>query len=223
MKGIIGKKLGMTQIFGENGDVIPVTVVEAGPCTVVQIKTREREGYNALQLGFLPKRPERVNRPLSGHFKKGGVGPFAVLREIRTDEVHGHKVGDEITLQAFSVGDLVDVIGTSKGRGFAGVVKRHGFRGFPGSHGTHEYFRHGGSIGAHTFPGRTFPGMRMPGRFGNSRVTVQNLQIVGIRPERNLLLIKGAIPGAVNSIVIIRGSIKGQKKKGVGAAVAAEG
>jgi large subunit ribosomal protein L3 len=210
-KGIIGRKLGMTQVFGEDGNVIPVTVIEAGPCPVVQIKTKEKEGYNALQIGFLKKKPQRVNKPLTGHQQKSNAGPFYVLQEFRVDEVGGYTVGQEITLTAFAVGDCVDITGTSKGKGFAGVIKRHGFHGSPGSHGTHEYFRHGGSIGAHSFPGRTFPGTRMPGLFGNSRVTAQNLTIVDIKPERNLLLIKGAVPGSINSIVIVRQAVKKQK------------
>jgi large subunit ribosomal protein L3 len=208
LKGIIGRKLGMTQIFGDNGNVIPVTVIEVGPCAITQIKTKEKEGYNALQLGFIKKKPQRVNRPLTGHFQKSGTGPFYVLKEFRVDETAGYQVGQEVTLDTFQVGDFVDITGTSKGKGFSGVIKRHGFKGFPGSHGTHEYFRHGGSIGSNTFPGRTFKGKRMPGLFGNSRVTVQNFKIVNITRERNLLLVRGAIPGSINSIVVIKESGK---------------
>lgn len=211
LKGIIGRKLGMTQVFAENGNVVPVTVIEAGPCAVVQIKTKEKEGYTALQLGFMEKKPQRVNRPLSGHFQKSGKGPFYVLREFRVNETGEYHVGQEITLDTFRIGDFVDVTGTSKGRGFTGVMKRHGFSGAPGSHGTHEYFRHGGSIGSTATPGRTFKGKRMPGRFGNSKVTVQTLKIVDIKPERNLLLVRGAVPGSVNSIVVIR---EAKKKRG---------
>jgi large subunit ribosomal protein L3 len=210
LKGIIGRKLGMTQIFGENGNIIPITVIEAGPCVIIQIKTREKEGYSALQLGFLKKKLQRVNRPLAGHFQKSGAAPCYFLKEFRVNETGEYQVGQEITLETFKVGDRVDITGTSKGKGFSGVIKRHGFRGFPGSHGTHEYFRHGGSIGSNTFPGRTFKGKRMPGLFGNSRVTVQNFKIVDIKPESNLLLVKGAIPGSVNSIVIIREAAKKQ-------------
>jgi len=212
LRGIIGRKLGMTQVFTENGTVIPVTIIEAGPCAVVQIKTKEKEGYNALQLGFMEKKPQRVNRPLSRHFQKSGKGPFYILREFRVDEVGDYQLGQEITSEVFNVGDYVDVIGTSKGKGFTGVIKRHGFSGAPGSHGTHEYFRHGGSIGSSAFPSRTFKGKKMPGNSGNSRVTVQNLRIVGIKPDRNILLVRGAIPGSANSIVIIRYA----KKKRVG-------
>jgi large subunit ribosomal protein L3 len=208
LKGIIGRKLGMTQVFGEDGNIIPITVIEAGPCSIVQIKTREKEGYTALQIGFLKKKPQRVNKPLTGHQQKSGTGPFSCLREFRVADVGGYTIGQEITLATFAVGDCVDIIGTSKGKGFAGVIKRHGFRGSKGSHGTHEYFRHGGSIGAHSYPGRTFPGTRMPGLYGNSRVTAQNLTIVDIKPERNLLLVKGAVPGSINSIVIVRQAVK---------------
>jgi large subunit ribosomal protein L3 len=223
LKGIIGRKLGMTQVFGEDGNVIPVTVIEAGPCAVVQIKTQEKEGYNALQFGFLKKKPQRVNRPLTGHQQKSGAGPFYVLKEFRVDEIGEYTVGQEITLAAFAVGDRVDITGTSKGKGFAGVIKRHGFHGSPGSHGTHEYFRHGGSIGAHSYPGRTFPGTRMPGLFGNSRVTAQNLTIFDIKPERNLLLVRGAIPGSINSIVIVRESVKKQRTPKKAAEAVSEG
>ena len=223
LKGIIGRKLGMTQIFGDNGNVIPITVIEAGPCAIVQIKTKEKEGYNALQFGFLKKKPQRVNRPLTGHQQKSGAGPFYCLKEFRVDDVGGYTVGQEITLAAFAVGDCVDIIGTSKGKGFAGVIKRHGFHGSPGSHGTHEYFRHGGSIGAHSYPGRTFKGMRMPGLFGNSRVTAENLKIVDIKPERNLLLVRGGIPGSINSIVIIREAAKKQRASQKPAEAAPEG
>jgi len=211
LKGIMGKKLGMTQVFGERGDVTPITVIEAGPCAIVQIKTKEKEGYNALQLGFMEKKPHRVNRPLAGHFNKSGKGPYYVLREFPVEELGGYTIGQEITLEAFTVGGFVDVIGTSKGKGFAGVVKRHGFRGSSRSHGTHEYFRHGGSIGTSATPSRTFKGKRMPGHLGNSRITAQNLRIVDIKPEQNLLLVKGAVPGSNNSIVIIREA----KKKGI--------
>jgi large subunit ribosomal protein L3 len=208
LKGIIGRKLGMTQVFTENGIVIPVTIIEAGPCAVVQIKTKEKEGYNALQLGFMEKKPQRVNRPLSRHFQKSGKGPFYILREFRVNEVGDYQLGQEVTSEVFNVGDYVDITGTSKGKGFTGVIKRHGFSGAPGSHGTHEYFRHGGSIGASSFPSRTFKGKKMPGNSGNSRVTTQNLRIVDIKPDRNLLLIRGAIPGSANSIVLIRGAKK---------------
>lgn len=204
MKGIIGKKLGMTQVFLEDGNAAPATVIEAGPCPVIQKKTVEKDGYQALQLAFLPKKTTKANKPLQGHFAKADKGAYYVLREIRAIDVSEIEVGQEITVDIFKAGEFVDVIGTSKGRGFTGVVKRHGFRGSPAGHGTHEYFRHGGSIGAAAYPSHTFRGMKMPGRHGNSRVTVQNLEIIDIRPEMNILLIRGAVPGWRNGIVIIQ-------------------
>jgi len=204
MKGIIGRKLGMTQIFLEDGNAASVTVFEAGPCPVIQKKTLETDGYEALQLAFLPKKPTRVNKPLQGHFAKADKGTYYVLKEIRSYDVSEVDVGHEITVEIFKPGEVVDVIGISKGKGFTGVVKRHGFRGFPAAHGTHEYFRHGGAIGAAAFPARTFKGMKMPGHHGNRQVTAQNLEIIDVRPEKNLLLIKGAVPGWRNGIVIIR-------------------
>ena len=204
MKGIIGKKLGMTQIFLEDGNAASVTVVEAGPCPIIQKKTQEKDGYQALQLAFRPKKQTRVNKPLQGHFAKADKGTYYILKEIKTDDVSQFEIGQEITVDIFQPGEIVDVIGTSKGRGFTGVIKRHGFSGSPGGHGTHEYFRHGGSIGAAAFPSHTFKGMKMPGHYGNRRVTVQDLEIIDVRPERNLLLIKGAVPGWRNGIVIIQ-------------------
>ena len=204
MKGIIGKKLGMTQVFLEDGNAAPATVIEAGPCAVIQKKTVEKDGYQALQLAFLPKKATKANKPLQGHFAKADKGAYYVLREIPATDVSEIEVGQEITVDIFKAGEFVDVIGTSKGRGFTGVVKRHGFRGSPAGHGTHEYFRHGGSIGAAAYPSHTFRGMKMPGHHGNSRVTVQNLEIIDIRPEMNILLIRGAVPGWRNGIVIIQ-------------------
>ena len=204
MKGIIGKKLGMTQIFLQDGDASPVTLVEAGPCFVIQKKTLESDGYEALQLGFLPRKRKRVNKPLQGHFAKAEKGTFAVLREIRTEEPSQFEVGQEITVDIFKPGEVVDVVGTSKGRGFTGVIKRHGFRGAPGGHGTHEYFRHGGSIGGAAFPSHTFKGSKMAGHHGNARVTVQNLEVIDVRPDQNLLLIRGAVPGWKNGIVVVQ-------------------
>lgn len=214
LKGIIGRKLGMTQVFDEKGNAVPVTVIEAGPCSIVQIKTEEKEGYNALQLGFLPKKPSRVNKPMMGHFRKAGVGPFYVLKEFRVDSVEGYQLGQQITVEVFKPGDYVDVTGWTKGRGFTGVMKRHNYSGAPGSHGTSDYHRHGGSVGSATDPGRTWKGKGMPGRYGNERVTVQNLLVVDVKPERNLLLVKGAVPGGVNSIVLVREAKK--KRSGDG-------
>lgn len=211
--GIIGKKLGMTQLFHEDGSVIPATIVEAGPCPIVQKKTKERDGYNAFQLGFTPKEARKVNKPLMGHFKKAGVGPCYFLREFRVEEVDGFEVGQEVTLSLFKPGDLVDVTGTSKGRGFAGVMKRHGFHGFPASRGTHEYFRHGGSVGANSYPAHVFKGHRMPGHYGNQRVTVQNIKVLEVREDQNLILLQGGIPGAPNGLVMIRSATK-KKRSG---------
>lgn len=215
--GLIGKKLGMTQIMRENGVVIPVTVIQAGPCVVVQKKTTGTDHYNALQLGFLDKKEKKTNKPLLGHFKKGEISPKKILQEIRLDasEMEKYEVGQEIKADIFEVGDFVDVVGTSKGRGFAGVMKRHGFHGAPASHGTHNYKRHGGSIGSASYPSKVFKGMKMPGRMGGSRVTVQNLKVENIRSEQNLLLIEGAIPGADNGTVVIKKAIKKTIKKGI--------
>jgi large subunit ribosomal protein L3 len=204
VREIIGKKLGMTRLFSQAGDVVPVTVIEAGPCPIIQKKTEEKDGYNALQVGYLPKKPGRVNRPLMGHFKKSGKGAFYLLKELRVDENDPYELGEEICADIFQPGDLVDVTGTSKGRGFTGVMKRHGFRGAPGSHGTHEYSRHGGSIGSAADPSRTFKGKKMPGHFGNRRVTVQNIEVVEVRSQENLIFLKGCVPGWRNGIVTIR-------------------
>jgi large subunit ribosomal protein L3 len=209
VREIIGKKLGMTRVFSQEGNIVAVTVVEAGPCPIVQKKTKENDGYTALQVGFLKKKPTRVNRPLMGHFKKCGMGAFYVLKELRVEEVDSFELGQEIAVDMFQPGDLVDVTGTSKGKGFSGVMKRHGFRGAPGSHGTHEYFRHGGSIGSAADPSRTFKGKKMPGHFGNRKVTVQNIEVVEVRPEQNLIFLKGAIPGWRNGIVVIKQATKG--------------
>jgi large subunit ribosomal protein L3 len=206
--GIIGKKLGMTQIFLEDGSVVPVTVVEAGPCSVIQKKTKEKDGYNALQLGFLPKKGQRVNKPLSGHFKKAGVGPYVHVKEFRVEDVEGVEAGQEVTLSLFKPGDVVDVTGLSRGKGFSGVMKRHGFHGSPGSHGTHEYFRHGGSVGSATYPHHTFKGMKMPGQHGNRRVTLQNIKVVDVKEDQNLILLKGGIPGSPTGWVLIRSATK---------------
>ena len=204
VREIIGKKLGMTRLFSPEGNIVPVTVIEAGPCPIIQKKTKEKDGYNALQVGFLPKKPNRVNKPITGHVKKSGRGTFYILKELRMDEVDQYELGQEIAVDIFQPGDLVDVAGTSKGRGFSGVMKRHGFRGAPGSHGTHEYFRHGGSIGAAADPSRTFKGKKMPGHFGNRRVTVQNIEVAEVKPQQNLIFLKGAVPGWRNGIVTIR-------------------
>ena len=210
MVGLIGKKLGMTQIFATNGTCIPVTVVQAGPCTVVQKKTPERDGYAAVQIGFGEKKPQRATKAERGHCARSGRGPFAVLREFRGAALSGYEVGQEIPAAAlFQPGDLVDVTGRTKGRGYTGVVKRHGMKGFPATHGTHEYFRHGGAIGNRSFPGRVFKGRRMAGHYGDEQITVQRLRVIDVRPEEHLLLVKGAITGARGGVVLVRKTVKG--------------
>jgi large subunit ribosomal protein L3 len=210
MTGLIGKKIGMSQLFDDTGNVIPVTVVETGPCVVVQKKDVAKDGYNALQLGFGTQKNQRVNRPLRGHMAKAEKGSFRVLREFRVEDVSGYEVGQELKVtDLVKPGDLVDVTGTSKGKGFAGVMKRWDFSGFSRTHGTHEYFRHGGSIGNRSYPGKVFKGKKMAGHLGNVRVSIQNLQVVDVRPEENLLLVKGAIPGANGGMVLVRRAVKG--------------
>ncbi|PYU87047.1 MAG: 50S ribosomal protein L3 [Acidobacteria bacterium] len=206
--GLIGIKVGMTQVFEENGTVTPVTVIKAGPCVVVQKKVKEKDGYDAVQLGLVEfVRPDRVNKPLAGRFEKAGVPPVRVLREFRfEDGSDAIKPGDQILVnQVFQVRDNVDVVGTSKGRGFAGLVKRHHFRGGAATHGS-MFHRAPGSIGASAFPSRVLPGMRAAGHMGNARVTVRKLQVVRIMDQENLLLVKGAVPGRNGGYVIIRKS-----------------
>ncbi len=211
--GIIGKKVGMTQVFTGEGNLVPVTVVQAGPCTVVQTKTEARDRYTAVQLGFAPQKESRVGKAMNGHVAKAGKGPFRVLREFRVGTDSQLEVGQDVRVgDVFAAGDAVDVSGVSKGRGTAGVMKRHKFSGFPGSHGTHEYFRHGGSIGNRSYPGRVFKGKRMAGRLGNARVTIENLQIVEIRGDQDLIFIRGAIPGAYGATVIVRKHADGARR-----------
>jgi large subunit ribosomal protein L3 len=207
--GILGKKIGMTQIFDPEGNRIPITVIRAGPCYVTQIKTPEKDHYIAIQVGYENVPAKKLHLPEKGHLTKAKTEPLRTLREfqIKPEELEKFQLGQEITLSLFKPGDFVDVIGTSKGRGFTGVMKRHNFHGFPGSHGTHEYFRHAGSIGCR-FPQHTTKGIKMAGRYGGTRTTVQNLKIVDIRASQHLLLIKGAIPGPPNGLVIIRKAIK---------------
>ncbi len=209
--GIIGRKLGMTQIFLEDGSVVPATVIEAGPCKVIQKKTQEKDGYNALQLGFLPKEERKVNKPLAGHFKKAGAAPCYFVKEFRTENLEGYELGQEVTLNLFKPGDIVDITGLNKGRGFAGGIKRHGWHGFPASRGTHEYFRHGGSVSANSYPAHVFKGHRMPGHYGNKRVTLQNITVVEVKEDQNLILLKGGVPGAPNGWVLIRSATKEKK------------
>jgi large subunit ribosomal protein L3 len=203
IKGLLGKKLGMTAIFANDGRSIPVTVIEAGPCTVTQIKTRANDGYDALQVGFGEKKKNRVNKPLSGHYAKSGDKLFACLREFSVDDPDAYQLGQAIDLAIFNVGDKIEVSGKTKGRGFAGTIKRHGFHRGPKTHGSKNY-REPGSIGQCAWPSKVFKGKRMPGRYGNTRTTVKNLEIVDIRPDQHLILVKGAIPGPATGTVEIR-------------------
>ncbi|MBQ8765920.1 MAG: 50S ribosomal protein L3 [Clostridia bacterium] len=206
-KGLIGKKIGMTQLFDENGKVIPVTVVEAGPCTVVQKKTVENDGYAAVQVGFGDVKVTKVNKPMAGHFKKADVAPKKVLKEFRLEDTESVNVGDILKVDTFAVGDRVDVVGTSKGKGTAGVIKRWNFARLKESHGTGPVHRHGGSLGV-IDPARIFKGKKMAGHLGAEKVTVQNLDVVKVDVENNLIAIKGAIPGPKNGIVVIADSVK---------------
>jgi large subunit ribosomal protein L3 len=206
-KGLIGKKLGMTQVFAEDGRCIPVTVVEAGPCVIVQKKTLARDGYNAIQVGFESTDASRSNRAKVGHCKDAGKGVFRFLRELRIDDVDQYNIGDQISAEIFAAGDLVDVTGTSIGKGYQGVVKRWGFKGGRSTHGS-RFHRAPGSIGCSATPSRVFKNKKMPGQLGNERVTVQRLQVVRVDQSENLLLLKGAVPGSDNGLVIIKDSIK---------------
>ncbi len=210
---MLGIKIGMTQRFDDSGRAMPVTVLEMVPCPVVQKKTTETDGYNAIQIGIGTRKKSRLNKPLAGHFKKHGVSPMQVLREIRlTDEEIGeYEAGKEVTLDIFEPGQRVDVEGRSKGKGTAGVMKRWNFRGGKATHGVHENYRHGGAIGQCATPGRLFKGIKMAGRMGNERVSTQNLIIVDIKKEQNLMYVRGAVPGARNGVVLVHGSVKKTK------------
>ena len=205
---ILGRKLGMTQVWNEKDEIVPVTVIEAGPCVVSQIKTKETDGYEAIQIGFGDIKPKHVNKPMQGHFDKAGIKPMRYLREVRVEDASAHELGEVITVDAFAEIDKVDVTGTSKGKGFAGVMKRYGFGGGPGGHGSH-FHRAPGSIGQCAYPSRVFKGMRMAGHMGDERVTVKNLAVVRIDAEHNVILVKGAVPGANNGLVMIRDAKKG--------------
>src|ERR671921_351860 len=194
-RGLLGEKLGMTQVFDENNRLVPVTVVKAGPCVVTQVRTPERDGYSAVQLAYGSIDPRKVTKPVSGHFRAAGVTPRRHLVELRTDAAADYEVGQEVTVEVFAAGAVVDVVGTSKGKGTAGVMKRHGFRGLGASHGTQRKHRSPGSIGGCATPSRVFKGTRMAGRMGNVRVTTQNLTVHRVDTESGLLLIKGALPG----------------------------
>lgn len=207
-KGLVGKKLGMTQLFDQNGNVVPVTVVEVGPCVVTQKKTMEKDGYEAVQVGFGDLKVSRVNKPMKGHFAKGDVAPKRTLREFRLDNIDAYNVGDLIKADVFAEGDRVDVAGTSKGKGYAGVVKRWNNHRLRESHGTGPVARHAGSNGPISDPSRVFPGKKLPGHMGAEKVTVQNLTVVKVDVENNLIAIKGAIPGPNGGVVVIHDSVK---------------
>jgi large subunit ribosomal protein L3 len=207
--GVLGEKLGMTQVFDENNRIVPVTVVKAGPCVVTQIRTNEKDGYTAVQLAFGQVDPRKVTKPLAGHFKKADVTPRKHLVELRTDAIADYSVGQEISVDVFEAGARVDVTGTTKGKGTAGVMKRHGFAGVSSSHGAHRNHRKPGSIGACATPGRVFKGLRMAGRMGAVKATTTGLQIHGVDAENGLLLIKGAVPGPRGGLVFVRSANKG--------------
>jgi large subunit ribosomal protein L3 len=207
-KGLIGKKIGMTQFFDEKGNVIPVTVLEVGPCAVVQKKTAEKDGYNALQLGFGDVKIARVNKPMKGHFAKADVAPKKVLKEFRLDDTDAHNVGDIIKADVFAAGEKVDVCGTGKGKGYAGAIKRWNFGRLKETHGSGPVVRHQGSMGACSDPSRVFKGKKMAGHLGSERVTIQNLDVVKVDAENNLIAVKGAVPGARGGIVVITNAVK---------------
>ena len=209
MKGILGTKLGMTQVFDENNRVVPVTVVQAGPNVVTQVRTAEKDGYIAVQLAFGAIDPRKVNKPRTGHFEKASVTPRRFLAELRTTDAGEYEVGQEINADVFAAGAVVDVVGTSKGKGTAGVMKRHGFKGLGASHGTQRKHRSPGSIGGCATPGRVFKGLRMAGRMGHVRVTTQNLTVHRVDADSGLILIKGAVPGPKGGLVFLRTAVKG--------------
>lgn len=206
MKGILGKKIGMTQLYKEDGTIVPVTVIEAGPCVVVQKKTIEADGYTALQVGFGERRENLLNKPEKGHLNKAGIKPVRFLKEFRLDSVEEYQIGQEIKVDVFEIGENIDVVGTSKGKGFAGSIKKHNFQRGPMGHGSKSH-RRVGSAGAKG-PARVFKGTKRPGRMGGERVTVQNLEIVKIDTDRNLLVVKGAVPGPKGSLITVSKSVK---------------
>jgi large subunit ribosomal protein L3 len=208
-KGLLGTKLGMTQVWDENNKLVPVTVVEITPNVVTQLRTQEIDGYNAVQIAYGQIDPRKSNKPATGHFDKAGVTPRRHLTEVRTADAADYSLGQEIAVDIFSAGQLVDVVGTSKGKGFAGVMKRHNFKGVSSSHGSHRNHRKPGSIGASSTPSRVFKGMRMAGRMGGERVTVLNLKVHAVDLEKGLILVKGAVPGAKGRLVFVRNAVKG--------------
>jgi large subunit ribosomal protein L3 len=215
-EGILGKKIGMSHIFSAEGQLIPVTVIEAGPCFVLEVKEPGKHGYSSVQLGFEPRRMDKCTSPMKGHFAKAEKGAFNHVKEMRCDveSLGWNSVGKEIKVaDVFKDGEIVDVSGESIGKGFAGVVKRHHFKGQPATRGTHEVRRHGGAIGQRKFPGHVFKGLKMPGQMGSENVTIQNLTVVGVKSEQNLILIKGAVPGAAGSLVVVRKAAKTRIKR----------
>jgi large subunit ribosomal protein L3 len=208
VKGVLGTKLGMTQVFSDDGKVVPVTVVAAGPCVVTAVRTPDPDGYSAVQLAYGEVDPRRVNKPVAGHFAKAGVTPRRYVVELRTDDAGSYTLGQEVTVETFGSGDLVDVTGRSKGKGTAGVMKRHGFHGLGASHGTQRKHRSPGSIGGCATPGRVFKGLKMAGRMGNARTTAARLTVHAVDAERGLLLIKGAVPGPKGGLILVRSAAK---------------
>jgi large subunit ribosomal protein L3 len=208
VKGVLGTKLGMTQVFSDDGKIVPVTVVAAGPCVVTAVRSPDADGYSAVQLGYGDVDPRKVNKPRAGVFTKAGVTPRRYLVELRTDDASEYTLGQEVTAETFESGEIVDVTATSKGKGFAGVMKRHGFHGLSASHGTQRKHRSPGSIGGCAFPGHVFKGLKMAGRMGGERTTVLNLTLHGVDSEKGLLLIRGAVPGPAGGLVVVRSAVK---------------
>jgi large subunit ribosomal protein L3 len=213
VKGILGEKLGMTQVW-DNGKVVPVTVVQAGPCVVTQVRTADSDGYTAVQLAYGQIDPRKVNKPVAGHYAKSGVAPRRHIVELRTTDASEYTLGQEVTVETFAPGERIDVTGKTRGKGFAGVMKRHGFHGLGAGHGVQRKHRSPGSIGACATPGRVFKGVKMAGRMGSERFTVQNLTVQAIDTEQNLILVRGAIPGPAGALVLVRGASKTVLKKG---------
>ncbi len=209
MEGILGKKLGMVEYFTPAGEAVPVTVIQAGPCVIVQKKTKETDGYEAVQVGFGEKPERLINKPLKGHFNRAGVAPFRYLREFPVTDGTAYSLGQEIKVNMFAAGEKVDIAGTSKGRGFAGGIKRHGFHRGPMGHGS-KYHRRSGSLAAKG-PARVFKGRRMPGHYGNERVTAQNLEVIKVEPDRNILMVRGAVPGPRGGLLVIKKAVKAKK------------
>ncbi|MDA2814179.1 50S ribosomal protein L3 [Nocardiopsis sp. RSe5-2] len=210
IKGVLGEKLGMTQVFDEQGRIVPVTVLKAGPCVVTRVRTPETDGYSAVQLGYGKVNPRKVNKPLGDYLRKHDLTPRRHYVEVRTTDATEYTLGQELTASDFETGQVVDVTGRSKGKGFAGVMKRHGFRGLKASHGAHKVHRAPGAIGGCATPGRVFKGMRMAGRMGNNRTTVQNLKVQSVDAEKGLILVKGAVPGPNGGLVLVRTAAKGE-------------